>query len=100
MGGEPLPAGPGGSVPFPDPLPRLGDFAIASHPALMLSLSGIVGLFMGDLLLFQSFVWMGPRLTMLVYTVSPALTAVLAWFFLGETIGGWAWWGWWSRWPG
>jgi len=29
----------------------------------------------------------GPRLTMLVYTVSPALTAILAWFFLGETIG-------------
>jgi drug/metabolite transporter (DMT)-like permease len=65
-----------------------GAFAIDAHPALMLSLSGIVGLFLGDLLLFQAFVWMGPRLTMLVYTVSPALTAVLAWFFLGETIGG------------
>jgi len=30
---------------------------------------------------------MGPRLTMLVYTVSPALTALLAWVFLNETIG-------------
>ena len=64
-----------------------GDFAIAGYPAFMLSLSGIVGLFLGDLLLFQSFVWMGPRLTMLVYTISPALTAILAWFCLGETIG-------------
>jgi drug/metabolite transporter (DMT)-like permease len=65
-----------------------GDFAIGAYPMLMLSLSGIAGLFLGDLLLFQSFVWMGPRLTMLVYTVSPAMTAVLAWVFLGETIGG------------
>ncbi len=64
-----------------------GDFRIATYPMVMLSLSGIIGLFLGDLLLFQAFVWMGPRLTMLVYTVSPALTAVLAWGFLGETIG-------------
>jgi len=46
-----------------------------------------VGLAVGDYLLFRSFVMMGPRRTMLVYTVSPALTAVLGLIFLSENIG-------------
>jgi drug/metabolite transporter (DMT)-like permease len=62
-------------------------FSASSFQVLMLGLSGIIGLAIGDLLLFRSFVLMGPRLTMLVYTISPALTAVLAWVFLAETIG-------------
>ena len=62
-------------------------FTASDFQILMLGASGIIGLAIGDLLLFRSFVLMGPRLTMLVYTISPALTAVLAWAFLSERIG-------------
>ncbi len=64
-----------------------GSFAATGFQVKMLALSGVLGLTIGDLLLFLSFVRMGPRLTMLVYTISPALTALLAWVFLSETIG-------------
>ena len=62
-------------------------FAATGFQIRMLGASGIVGLAVGDFLLFRSFVMMGPRRTMLVYTVSPALTAVLGLVFLSENIG-------------
>jgi drug/metabolite transporter (DMT)-like permease len=57
-----------------------------------LSLSGIVGLAIGDALLFQAFIWIGPRLSMLLMSLAPAIAAVLAWILLGEvlSIGQWA----------
>ena len=51
-----------------------------------LSLSGIVGLVLGDTFLLQAFVLIGPRLSMLMMAMSPVLGAVLAWAFLGETL--------------
>ena len=51
-----------------------------------LSLSGIVGLAIGDAFLFQAFVWIGARLSMLLMALAPALAAILAWVFLGETL--------------
>lgn len=68
-----------------------------------LGLSGIVGLVIGDIFLFQAFVWIGPRLTMLMMSLAPILTVLVAWIFLGEqlewleiagilvTLGGVAW---------
>lgn len=53
---------------------------------LWLGLSGIVGLALGDIFLFQGFAWIGPRLTMLMMSLSPILTALLAWLFLGEEL--------------
>jgi len=57
-----------------------------------LSLSGILGLAIGDAFLFQAFIWIGPRLSMLLLALSPAMAGLLAWIFLGEilTIGQWA----------
>ena len=58
---------------------------------LWLSLSGLVGFFLGDLCLFRAFVMIGPRLTMLVFTLAPPLTATLGWAVLGETLTWWQW---------
>ena len=53
---------------------------------LWLGLSGIVGLALGDLFLFQGFSLIGPRLTMLMMSLSPILTTLLAWIFLHESL--------------
>ncbi len=53
---------------------------------LWLGVSGIVGLAIGDLFLFQAYVTIGPRLGLLFLSLSPALAAVLAWLVLGETL--------------
>jgi drug/metabolite transporter (DMT)-like permease len=53
-----------------------------------LSLSGVVGFVVGDLLLFQAFVLIGARLSMLIYASTPAMTALGGYLFLGEGIGG------------
>jgi drug/metabolite transporter (DMT)-like permease len=70
---------------------------------LWLSLSGVVGFVLGDAALFQAFITIGTRLTMLIFAISPIISAVLAWAFLGEkltplqmggmaiTLGGVAW---------
>jgi drug/metabolite transporter (DMT)-like permease len=57
-----------------------------------LSVSGIVGLAIGDAFLFQAFIWIGPRLSMLLMSLAPAISAILAWILLGEVLspGQWA----------
>jgi drug/metabolite transporter (DMT)-like permease len=68
-----------------------------------LGLSGTVGLVLGDASLFQSFVLIGPRRGMLLMTLVPVISTLLAWGWLGEallpieigaiflTVGGIAW---------
>jgi drug/metabolite transporter (DMT)-like permease len=51
-----------------------------------LGLSAILGLVVGDGLLFQAFVLIGTRLAMLLMTLAPVIGALLAWVFLGETL--------------
>lgn len=53
---------------------------------LWLGLSGVVGLALGDAFLFQSFVWIGPRLGMLMMSLAPVIAALLAAAFLGEQL--------------
>jgi drug/metabolite transporter (DMT)-like permease len=53
-----------------------------------LGISGIVGLAIGDLFLFQSYISLGPRLGLLFLSLSPALASVLAWLLLGESLSG------------
>jgi len=53
---------------------------------LLLGASGIVGLVLGDGCLFQAFVWIGPRLSMLLLSTAPALASLWAWWFLGEAL--------------
>lgn len=53
---------------------------------MYLSASGLVGFVLGDLLLFRAFVLIGSRLSMLVYSSVPPITALIGLAFLGETI--------------
>ncbi|HEX2906878.1 MAG TPA: DMT family transporter [Phototrophicaceae bacterium] len=55
-------------------------------PWFWLGLSGLVGFVLGDAFLFQAFVLVGPRLSMLMMALAPILGVVLAWLFLGETL--------------
>jgi len=54
-----------------------------------LGLSGIVGLVLGDAFLFQAFVLVGPRLSMLMMSLAPIIAAAAAWIFLGESLSFW-----------
>lgn len=56
-----------------------------------LTLSGLVGFVIGDLLLFQAFVVVGARISMLVMSLAPPFAALLGWLMLGEilTPGNW-----------
>ena len=56
---------------------------------LWLGVSGVIGLVIGDALLFQSFIWLGPRLSMLLMSLAPVISTLLAWSFLGETLAIW-----------
>lgn len=51
-----------------------------------LTLSGLVGFVLGDLMLFQAFVEIGARIAMLVYASVPPITALLGRIFLGERL--------------
>lgn len=53
---------------------------------LLLGASGLVGLVLGDGCLFQAFIWIGPRLAMLLLSTAPALATLWAWRFLGEAL--------------
>ncbi len=51
-----------------------------------LAISGIVGLVLGDAFLFQAFLWIGPRLSMLMMSLAPVIAALAAWIFLDEQL--------------
>ncbi len=51
---------------------------------IYLSLSGILGFFLGDILLFKAFVEIGPRITMLIMSLSAPVSALIGWVFLDE----------------
>jgi drug/metabolite transporter (DMT)-like permease len=55
---------------------------------IWLGLSGVIGFVLGDAALFQAFVVLGTRLTMLVFAINPVIAAVLAWIFLDESLTG------------
>ncbi|HAY85643.1 MAG TPA: EamA family transporter [Chloroflexi bacterium] len=51
-----------------------------------LGLSGLIGFVLGDAALFQAFVVIGTRLTMLIFAVNPIIAALLGWLFLDENL--------------
>lgn len=61
--------------------------SISSKGAFFLAVSGIVGFFIGDALLFEAFVLIGARMGMLMMTAVPIFSTILAWLFLNETLG-------------
>jgi drug/metabolite transporter (DMT)-like permease len=70
---------------------------------MWLTLSGLIGLVLGDSWGFKALVMIGPRLTTLLRATTPIMTTIIAWFMLGErlkpidligialTVGGVAW---------
>jgi drug/metabolite transporter (DMT)-like permease len=56
------------------------------HAWLWLGISGLAGFCIGDLCLFRAFVLLGSRLAMLVYSLTPLMTALIGWAFLGEQL--------------
>lgn len=57
----------------------------STHAWIYLSLSGIIGFFLGDIFLFKALVEIGARLTMLIFSLSAPATAIIGRLFLGET---------------
>lgn len=54
------------------------------HAWIWLGLSGLIGFALGDLFLFKAFVEIGPRLSMLIMTLTAPIAALLGLTFLGE----------------
>ena len=59
----------------------------------LLILSGLLGCFLADACLMQSYVDIGPRLGVLVFNFYPLISALLAWMFLKEILSVYAWMG-------
>ena len=53
-----------------------------------LALSGVVGFVLGDLFLFQAFILIGARISMLIMALVPPITALIGWITLGEILSG------------
>ncbi len=59
------------------------DFPLESW--IFLSLSGIIGFFLGDICLFKALVEIGPRIALLIFSLSAPVAALAGWAFLSET---------------
>ena len=67
----------------------LGSFlpAIDSVRSLgFLSASGLIGFFAADIFIFYAFVAIGPGRTLLILTLSPILSSIFSFLFIGETL--------------
>ena len=60
--------------------------AIGREAVMWLCLSSLIGLVIGDSLLFKSFSLIGPRLTTLIFASSPIMATMIAWIFLDEKL--------------
>lgn len=60
--------------------------AVPTPNLLWLGISGLVGLVLGDTLLFAAFNRIGTRLSMLVITLIPVISSILAWVILDQKL--------------
>lgn len=58
----------------------------SAHNWIWLSISGMIGFFMGDLFLFQAYIEIGTRISLLILAFSPPITAILGFIFLKEEV--------------
>lgn len=68
---------------------RTGNFfpeGASAHNWFWLSLSGLIGFVIGDLFLFQAYVVVGARISMLIMSLAPPMAAFTGWLVLGETL--------------
>lgn len=61
-------------------------FDASIHNWLWLSLSGFIGFVIGDLLLFEAYVVIGSRISMLIMSLTPPITALFGWIIMGEVL--------------
>ncbi|MFZ5980187.1 MAG: DMT family transporter [Candidatus Zixiibacteriota bacterium] len=66
---------------------RLFPESLNTSQTFWLSVSGIIGLVIGDGFGFKSMVMIGPRLMMLLHATAPIMATLIAWFLLGEQLG-------------
>lgn len=52
-----------------------------------LMLSGLIGLVLGDLFLFQAYIEIGARISLLIMALAPPITALFSYFLLDEVLG-------------
>ncbi|WP_177162299.1 DMT family transporter [uncultured Fusobacterium sp.] len=52
----------------------------------IISLSGFIGMFLGDLFLFKAYNMIGARVTMLIMALSPIIVSIIDFLFLGVTL--------------
>ena len=63
-------------------------FHAGAHRMVPLAISGLIGFALGDGLLFEAFLLLGARVAMLLMTLSPVFSVLLARIFLGQTLSG------------
>lgn len=51
-----------------------------------LTISGVIGFFLGDLFLFQAYLEIGTRISLLIMAASPPMTALLGYIFMDERL--------------
>lgn len=56
------------------------------HNWKFLGISGVIGLFLGDFFLYESYVLIGARICMLFMTMTPLIVGLFGYLFLGETL--------------
>lgn len=58
----------------------------SSNAWVWLSISGLIGFVIGDLFLFQAYVEIGSRISMLIMSLAPPITAILGYFIMEEVL--------------
>lgn len=56
------------------------------HSALVLALSAMIGIFIGDTLLYATLKRIGPRRTGILFTTNAPITVIVGYFFLNESL--------------
>jgi drug/metabolite transporter (DMT)-like permease len=62
------------------------DYSMTNTQLIYLILSGFIGLVIGDSFLFKAFETIGPRISMLIMSSSPAISSIVAYYALNEEL--------------
>jgi drug/metabolite transporter (DMT)-like permease len=63
-------------------------FGASAHQWVWLSVSGLIGFVLGDLFLFQAYVVVGARISMLIMALAPPIAALTGWLLMDESMSG------------
>lgn len=62
------------------------EYRLTGSQVFNLVISGFLGLVLGDAFLFKSYLLIGPRFAILLMALSPGMSSVLSYLFLGESL--------------